>query len=124
MHFMATTKNQPLAHFTSAILVQAHSCLTCVQPCHIPGPVNIEADALSCYRSWTLSRDARLMDVSNFPSAVKATIRASRTKLVKANQGHIHNSNDKYIDSQSKFLAGWLESQGHTKQTVAWLISL
>jgi hypothetical protein len=50
MHFTATTPDpllQPLARFASALLVQARNYLTCVQPRHIAGKINIEADALS-----------------------------------------------------------------------------
>jgi hypothetical protein len=46
----AATRNpdlQPLARFASALLVQASRLLTRVQPCHIPGKLNVEADALS-----------------------------------------------------------------------------
>jgi hypothetical protein len=46
----AATRNpdlQPLARFASALLVQASRLLTRVQPCHIPGKENVEADALS-----------------------------------------------------------------------------
>jgi hypothetical protein len=46
----AATRNpdlQPLARFASALLVQASRLLTRVQPCHIPGIDNVEADALS-----------------------------------------------------------------------------
>jgi hypothetical protein len=57
MHFTATTKNpllQPLARFASALLIQARSYLTRVQPCHIPGVINDEADALSRYQNGRL----------------------------------------------------------------------
>jgi hypothetical protein len=46
----AATRNpdlQPLARFASALLVQASRSLTRVQPLHIPGKANVEADALS-----------------------------------------------------------------------------
>jgi hypothetical protein len=46
----AATRNpdlQPLARFASALLVQASRLLTRVQPVHIPGKDNVEADALS-----------------------------------------------------------------------------
>jgi hypothetical protein len=58
MHFTATTRNpllQPLARFASTLLVQARNYLTCVQPCHIPGPINIEADALSRFQNGRLT---------------------------------------------------------------------
>jgi hypothetical protein len=56
----AATRNpnlQPLARFASALLIQASRVLTRVQPCHIPGKDNDEADALSrftngLYTSW------------------------------------------------------------------------
>jgi hypothetical protein len=56
----AATRNpnlQPLARFASALLIQASRVLTRVQPCHIPGKENDEADALSrftngLYKSW------------------------------------------------------------------------
>jgi hypothetical protein len=56
----ATTKDpllQPLARFASALLIQARHHLILVQPKHIAGILNIEADALSRYqngrlRSW------------------------------------------------------------------------
>jgi hypothetical protein len=57
MHFTATTRNpllQPLARFASALLIQARSYLTRVQPCHIPGVINDEADALSRYQNGRL----------------------------------------------------------------------
>ena len=57
MHFTATTKNpllQPLARFASALLIQARSYLTRVQPRHIPGVQNDEADALSRYQNGRL----------------------------------------------------------------------
>jgi hypothetical protein len=50
MHVVATTPNpelQQLAHFASALLVQAARLLTHVQPSHIPGILNDEADILS-----------------------------------------------------------------------------
>jgi hypothetical protein len=53
MHFTAKTRNpllQPLARFASALLIQARSYLTRVQPRHTPGAKNDEADALS--RGW------------------------------------------------------------------------
>jgi hypothetical protein len=62
-----------------------------------------------------------LADLSNLPSAAQATIRASRTKFIEADRGHVRDSNDKSIDSRSKFFARWLESEGHTKQSVASL---
>jgi hypothetical protein len=46
----AATRNpalQPLARFASALLVQSSRLLTRVQPLHIPGKENVEADALS-----------------------------------------------------------------------------
>jgi hypothetical protein len=46
----AATRNpdlQPLARFASALLVQASRLLTRVQPIHIAGILNVEADALS-----------------------------------------------------------------------------
>jgi hypothetical protein len=60
MKITATTRDsrlQPLARFASALLLQARSLLTRIQPCHISGVTNIEADALSRYqngrlRSW------------------------------------------------------------------------
>jgi hypothetical protein len=57
MHFTATTKNpmlQPLARFASALLIQARNYLTRVQPVHIPGVKNDEADALSRYQNGRL----------------------------------------------------------------------
>jgi hypothetical protein len=50
MHVAATTPNhelQQLARFASALLVQAARLLTRVQPLHIPGIENEEADTLS-----------------------------------------------------------------------------
>ncbi len=50
MHVAATTPNpklQQLAHFASALLVQAACLLTRVQPLHLPGRLNKEADTLS-----------------------------------------------------------------------------
>jgi hypothetical protein len=50
MHVAATTPNpelQQLARFASALLVQAARLLTRVQPSHIPGCLNDEADTLS-----------------------------------------------------------------------------
>jgi hypothetical protein len=49
-HVAATTPNpalQQLARFASALLVQAARLLTRVQPSHIPGLLNEEADTLS-----------------------------------------------------------------------------
>jgi hypothetical protein len=51
------TRLQPLACFTSALLIQAPRHLIRVQPCHIKGLLNVEADALSRFqngrlRSW------------------------------------------------------------------------
>jgi hypothetical protein len=60
-------------------------------------------------------------DVSNLPSAAKAAISASRLKFITADRGHVRESNDKSIDSRSKFFAQWLESKGHSKQSVAAL---
>lgn len=54
----ATTKDsrlQPLARFASALLIQARRHLTRVQPHHIPGPENIEADALSRFQNGRLT---------------------------------------------------------------------
>jgi hypothetical protein len=56
----AATRNpalQPLARFASALLIQASYVLTRVQPRHIPGKDNVEADALSrftngLFTSW------------------------------------------------------------------------
>ena len=50
MHVAATTPNpelQQLARFASALLVQAARLLTRVQPLHLPGILNEEADTLS-----------------------------------------------------------------------------
>jgi hypothetical protein len=50
MKVTAATRNptlQPLARFASALLVQTSRLLTHVQPVHIPGKENVEADALS-----------------------------------------------------------------------------
>jgi hypothetical protein len=58
MHFTATTKNpllQPLARFASALLIQARNYLTRVQPCHIAGIKNDEADALSRWQNGRLT---------------------------------------------------------------------
>jgi hypothetical protein len=60
MKLTATTKDpllQLLACFASALLIQTQKCLTQIQPHHIPGIKNDEADALSrykngWYRSW------------------------------------------------------------------------
>jgi hypothetical protein len=41
---------QPLARFASALLVQTHQFLMRVQPKHIPGKINDEADALSRFQ--------------------------------------------------------------------------
>ena len=57
MHFTATTPDpllQPLARFASALLVQARNLLTRVQPRHIAGKLNTEADALSRYQNGRL----------------------------------------------------------------------
>jgi hypothetical protein len=58
MKITATTRDsrlQPLARFASALLLlQACSLLTRIQPCHIPGVTNIEADALSRYQNGRL----------------------------------------------------------------------
>ena len=56
----AATRNpdlQPLARFASSLLIQVSRVLTGVQPCHIPGKENDEADVLShftngLYKSW------------------------------------------------------------------------
>jgi hypothetical protein len=53
----ATTKDsrlQPLARFASALLIQARRQLVRVQPCHIKGDLNIEADALSRFQNGRL----------------------------------------------------------------------
>jgi hypothetical protein len=53
----ATTKDtrlQPLARFASAFLIQARRHLVRVQPRHIKGDINIEADALSRYQNGRL----------------------------------------------------------------------
>ncbi len=132
MHFTATTKNpllQPLARFASALLIQARSYLTRVQPCHIPGVINDEADALSRYQNGRLKSFEDVItrwllppaNMSNMPAAATATIRASRLKFIETDRGHVRQSNDQSFDSRSKFFAGWLQSQGHTKQSVAAL---
>jgi hypothetical protein len=59
--------------------------------------------------------------VSNMPSAAKATIRACRLKFVTADRGHVRQSNDQSVDTRAKFFAGWLQSQGHTQQSVTAL---
>jgi hypothetical protein len=59
--------------------------------------------------------------MSNMPAAATATIRASRLKFIETDRGHVRQSNDQSFDSRSKFFAGWLQSQGHTKQSVAAL---
>jgi hypothetical protein len=58
LHYTATTRDpllQPLARFASALLVQTRRLLTRVQPRHIPGPINIEADALSRFQNGRLT---------------------------------------------------------------------
>jgi hypothetical protein len=53
----AATKNpllQPLARFASALLIQASRLTTRIQPKHIPGVINDEADAMSRYRNGQL----------------------------------------------------------------------
>jgi hypothetical protein len=60
-------------------------------------------------------------NVSNLPAAATATIRASRAQFIQADRGHVRHSNDKSVDTRTKFFAGWLQSQGHTKQSVALL---
>ena len=60
-------------------------------------------------------------DVSHMPTAAKATIRASRLKFVTADRGHVRQSNDQSVDTRAKFFAGWLQSQGHTQQSVTAL---
>jgi hypothetical protein len=57
MKVTATTwdsRLQPLARFASSHLLHARSLLTRIQPCHIPGVDNIEADALSRYQNGRL----------------------------------------------------------------------
>jgi hypothetical protein len=54
----AATRNpalQPLARFASALLVQTSRVLTRVQPLHIPGKDNVEADALSRFQNGRLT---------------------------------------------------------------------
>jgi hypothetical protein len=60
-------------------------------------------------------------NVSNMPAPAQAAIRASRLKFIEADRGHVRHSNDKSIDTRSKFFAGWLQSHGHTQQSVAVL---
>jgi hypothetical protein len=60
-------------------------------------------------------------DVSNLPAAAKASILACQLKFVAANRGHVQDSNNKSTDARSKFFAGWLQTQGHMKQSVAAL---
>jgi hypothetical protein len=70
MKVTAATRNptlQPLARFASALLVQTSRLLTRVQPVHITGKENVEADTLSCLqngrlRSWedVINRCCRL----------------------------------------------------------------
>jgi len=55
------------------------------------------------------------------PLAAKAAIGTSRLKFLTTDRGHVRESNDKSIDSRSKFFAQWLESKGHLKQSVASL---
>jgi hypothetical protein len=57
------------------------------------------------------------------PSPAKAIIRASRLKFLEADRGHVRESNDQSVDSRTKFFARWLQSQGHTKQSVTLLTS-
>ena len=52
MKVTAATKNpllQPLARFASDLLIQASRLTTRIQPKHIPGIINDEADAMSRY---------------------------------------------------------------------------
>jgi hypothetical protein len=58
LHYTATTRDpllQPLARFASALLIQSRRSLTRVQPCHISGVTNIEADALSRFQNGRLT---------------------------------------------------------------------
>jgi hypothetical protein len=51
MRLTATTRDprlQPLARLASTFLVITSQNLTRIQPCHIPGKLNFEADFLSC----------------------------------------------------------------------------
>jgi hypothetical protein len=64
MKVTAATRNpnlQPLARFASALLIQASHVLTRVQPCHIPGKDNDEADALSRYTNGQLKSWAEVI---------------------------------------------------------------
>jgi hypothetical protein len=61
----AATRNpdlQPLARFASALLVQASRLLTRVQPIHIAGKLNDEADALSRLQNGRLRCWADVID--------------------------------------------------------------
>jgi hypothetical protein len=54
MSYTAATRDprlQPLARFSSALLVHTHTFLMRVQPKHIPGKINDEADALSRFQN-------------------------------------------------------------------------
>jgi hypothetical protein len=41
--------------------------------------------------------------------------------FVTADRGHVRRANDNSSDSRVKFFAGWLQSQGHSKQSIASL---
>ena len=53
---------QPLCRFASTLLVIASQHLTCVQPCHIPGKENGEADFLSCSENGQIPSWERVIE--------------------------------------------------------------
>jgi hypothetical protein len=133
MHVAARTINpelQQLARFASALLVQATRLLTCVQPSHIPGILNDEADTISRQSkdgripSWehVMLQHSQLAKcrICLLPPRL-AAINTSVTSFLIQDRGHIRLGNDGSADSQFVFFSHWLDAMQSDQQSAAAL---